>query len=71
MLSKVDTPTPMLYPSFFKQTLNKKAIPSQVNLSFNNNDSIALYESKRLVKTKISDTQAKLEIALAENAKLR
>jgi alpha-tubulin suppressor-like RCC1 family protein len=47
-LTKVDVPTPMVYPDFFAPSPNVRVTPT--------NDSLALYSSKRLVKSQASET---------------
>ena len=42
-LTKVDVPTPMMYPDFFNLSPNLKVTPTP--------DSLALYSSKRVVKS--------------------
>ena len=62
-LTKVEVPTPMMYPDFFSPSPNVKLTPTL--------DSLALYSSKRLVKSQASETQRDLDKAREEVKKLR
>jgi hypothetical protein len=62
-LTKVDVPTPMMYPDFFTPSPNVRLTPTP--------DSLALYSSKRLVKSQASETQRELDKAKEEIKKLR